>query len=195
MHIRTIVSRHMLDALGARDYPNILTFKIKRFLAPGVGNRRDSDTKWANGGGNFDRRNGQMSESPGSACVGGGAGDSYWLVHKVQVVIQTIIMYSSFSSKNIVGKLFFSMKSLMHTCVLFPHPWISKWIVFLIWIFHEWNDLCQKLWTWSPDNFTPQTGSCFYTVLLILFHTLQDYWHIHISTRWIHTHVPSGGQK
>ncbi len=42
----------------------VLPFKIKRFPPPGVGNRGDTDTNGANGGGDFDRRNGQMSESP-----------------------------------------------------------------------------------------------------------------------------------
>ncbi len=41
----------------------------KRFPPPGVGNIRDSE-KGANDGGDFDRRNFQMSESPRSACVG-----------------------------------------------------------------------------------------------------------------------------
>ncbi len=39
----------------------VLTFKIKRFSLPGVGNRGESDTKGANEGGDFDRRNVQMS--------------------------------------------------------------------------------------------------------------------------------------
>ncbi len=41
-------------------------------------NRGDSDTKGANEGGDFNRRHFQMSESPGSAHMGGGdAGDSH----------------------------------------------------------------------------------------------------------------------
>ncbi len=48
----------------------VLTFKIKRFQTPRVGNRGDSDTKGANESGDFDKRNFQMSESPGSFCSG-----------------------------------------------------------------------------------------------------------------------------
>ncbi len=59
------------------------TVKIKRFTPPGVGNRRDSDTKGANEGGDFDRRNCQISYTPGSASGGGDPGDSHWLVHKI----------------------------------------------------------------------------------------------------------------
>ncbi len=47
------------------DTEAVLTFKIKRFPLPGVGNRGDSDTKGANEGGDSVRRNFQMSESPG----------------------------------------------------------------------------------------------------------------------------------
>ncbi len=49
-----------------------LTFKIKRSAPPGVGNRADSYTTGANEGGDFARRNFQMSESPGSTCRGRG---------------------------------------------------------------------------------------------------------------------------
>ncbi len=52
------------------DQGTVLTFKIKRFPPPGVGNGWDSDTKSANKGGDFDRRNCQMLESPGSANEG-----------------------------------------------------------------------------------------------------------------------------
>ncbi len=41
-----------------------MAFKIKRFPPHEVGNRRDSDAKGANEGGDFDRRNFQMSEFP-----------------------------------------------------------------------------------------------------------------------------------
>ncbi len=42
-------------------------FKIKRFALPLVGNRGDSDTKGTNEGGDFIKRNFQMSESPGGS--------------------------------------------------------------------------------------------------------------------------------
>ncbi len=60
------------------DLGAVLTFKINRFPPSWVGNRGDSDTKGANEGGDFHRRNVQMSESPGSAH--GVPGDG--LVHK-----------------------------------------------------------------------------------------------------------------
>ncbi len=50
----------------------VLTFKIKRFPPPGVGNNRDSDTKDANEGGDIDRKKIKMSESPGFASKGSG---------------------------------------------------------------------------------------------------------------------------
>ncbi len=47
----------------------VLTFKLKRFPPPRVGNIGDSDTKGDNEGGYVDRRNFQMSESHVSALV------------------------------------------------------------------------------------------------------------------------------
>ncbi len=43
------------------DSGAVLTFEIKRFPPPGVGNRGYSDIKDANVGGHRDRRNVQMS--------------------------------------------------------------------------------------------------------------------------------------
>ncbi len=50
----------------------VLTFKIKRLSLPVVGNRGDSDTKGANEGADFAKRNFQMSES--LFCLRGGGG-------------------------------------------------------------------------------------------------------------------------
>ncbi len=53
----------------------VLTFKMKRFLPPMVGNRGDSDTKGENDRGYFDKKFSNVRIP--WFCSGGGAGDSY----------------------------------------------------------------------------------------------------------------------
>ncbi len=71
----------------------VLTFEIKRFPPLVVGNRGDSDTKDANKGGDFDRRN---CQNPLGLPIGeADPGDSHWLVHYTWWLCCSSLYYKS----------------------------------------------------------------------------------------------------
>ncbi len=74
----------------------VLPFKVMKLLLPGVINRGDFDTKGTNVGGDFGRRNVQMSESPGYVHGRGGT----LVIHNVWYIRCFCYLQSPHSTAN-----------------------------------------------------------------------------------------------
>ncbi len=132
----------------------VLTFNIKRFLPPRVGN---SDTKGANEGGEFDRSNFQMSESPGFA-YGRTLVISHWLVHYIlaplcqgvnvtpghcqnpHVVCQTVGLHIDLCMAKLLSYIYIS-KTVKNPLKWPPAPSLTG---------KSGTHPCSPVWKWPP---------------------------------------------
>ncbi len=115
----------------------VLTFKIKRFPPPGVGNTGDSDTTCANEGGDFDSRNFQMSESSGSVCGVTLVIDIDWCITPKSFSIANENLPDHKYLETLPYVLQYKANHSIHSKILMFFLWfMSEWVI-LKWIMIE----------------------------------------------------------